>query len=72
MKLSRLALLACSLALLPGCAKTFVSTAGPSCRAMQTVLIDNEDWLTEQTAQQIEGNNLARERLCGKRKRKTT
>jgi hypothetical protein len=36
------------------------------------VLIDNEDWLTEQTAQQIEANNLARERLCGKKKRKTT
>jgi hypothetical protein len=39
---------------------------------MQTVLIDNDDKITEQTAQQIEGNNLARERLCGKRKRKTT
>jgi hypothetical protein len=36
------------------------------------VTIDNEDWLTEGTAQQIEANNLARERLCGKRKRKAT
>jgi hypothetical protein len=72
MRLSKLALPLCALVLLPGCAPTIVATAAPSCRALQTVLIDNEDWLTEQTAQQIEANNLARERLCGKKKRKTT
>jgi hypothetical protein len=64
------ALLLCALALLPGCAKTIVATAQPSCRSVLSVTIDNEDWLTEQTAQQIEANNLARERLCGKKKRK--
>jgi hypothetical protein len=37
---------------------------------MQTVLIANDDQLVESTAQQIEANNLARERLCGKKKRK--
>jgi hypothetical protein len=63
-------LLLCSPALLCGCAKTFVATAGPSCRAMQTVLISKDDGLTELTAQQIEANNLARERLCGRKKRK--
>jgi hypothetical protein len=35
-----------------------------------SVTIDNDDWLTEATAQQIEANNLARERLCGRKKRK--
>jgi hypothetical protein len=60
----------CALGLLPGCAPTIVATAGPSCRAMQTVLIANDDQLVESTAQQIEANNLARERLCGKKKRK--
>jgi hypothetical protein len=60
----------CALVLLPGCAPTIVSTARPSCRALLTVTIDNEDWLTEGTAQQIEANNLARERLCGRKKRK--
>jgi len=64
------ALLLCALALLPGCAKNFVATAAPSCRALQTVIIDNDDRLVESTAQQIEANNLARERLCGKKKRK--
>ena len=72
MKLSKLALLACSLGLLCGCAPTIVATAKPTCRAVETVLISKDDTLTEGTAQQIEGNNLARERLCGKRKRKTT
>lgn len=66
------ALLLCALGLLPGCAKTFVATAGPSCRALQTVIIDNDDQLVESTAQQIEANNLARDRLCGKRKKKAT
>jgi hypothetical protein len=37
---------------------------------MQTVLISKDDGLTELTAQQIEANNLARERLCGRKKRK--
>jgi hypothetical protein len=60
----------CALGLLCGCAKTFVATAGPSCRALQTVLISQDDGLTEGTAQQIEANNLAREKLCGKKKRK--
>jgi hypothetical protein len=72
MTLSRLALPLCALALLPGCAPAIVATAQPSCRAVLPVTIDNEDWLTEGTAQQIEANNLARERLCGKRKRKAT
>jgi hypothetical protein len=64
------ALLLCALGLLPGCAPTVVATAQPSCRALLSVTIDNDDWLTEATAQQIEANNLARERLCGRKKRK--
>jgi hypothetical protein len=53
-----------------GCATKYVATAAPSCRALQSVTIDNDDWLTEDTASQIEANNLAREKLCGKKKRK--
>jgi hypothetical protein len=60
----------CALVLLPGCAPQVVATAAPSCRALLSVTIDNDDWLTEGTASQIEANNLARERLCGKKKRK--
>lgn len=70
MTLLKPALLLCALALLPGCAKTIVATAGPSCRAVQTVLISKDDTLTEGTAQQIEANNLARDRLCGRYKKR--
>jgi hypothetical protein len=66
----KLAPLLCALGLLPGCAKSIVATAQPTCRSVLSVTIDNEDFLTEQTAQQIEANNLARDRLCGKKKRK--
>lgn len=65
----KLACLLCALVLLQGCAPTIVSTAQPFCRAMTQTCINNDDVITEGTAQQIEGNNLARERLCGRPKK---
>lgn len=69
MKPSKLALLLCAPVLLPGCAKNFVATARPHCKAVTTVWISKDDTLTEGTAQQIEANNLARDRLCGRSKK---
>lgn len=49
-----------------GCAKEVVVTAEPLCAAVRNVCISRDDKLTEGTASQIEANNLARRRLCGK------
>jgi hypothetical protein len=52
-------------ALMGGCATEPVAVVAPVCKSMTTVWISKDDALTEKTAQQIEGNNLARARLCG-------
>lgn len=54
-----------ALVLLCGCAQeTIVATAEPMCGAITQICISRDDRLTEGTATQIEGNNLARRRLC--------
>ena len=56
------------LGLLSGCASkpVVIATSQPLCKAVKHECISKDDELTEGTATQIEGNNLARERLCGK------
>jgi hypothetical protein len=68
MKPLKLALLLSVPALLGACASTpaVIATSKPFCPAIKHVCIDKHDVLTEPTATQIEGNNLARARLCGK------
>lgn len=71
MTLRKHVLLLCSLVLLPGCASTparTVVSSKPFCRAVAPVCIDKDDVITEQSAKQIEGNNLGRERVCGRPK----
>ena len=59
---------------LGGCVTTPVATVQPVCGtpgapgAIRTVWISKDDVLTEQTASQIEANNLARTKLCGRSK----
>lgn len=57
-----------SLLLLAGCASTkpkVVVTAKPVCPVVRPVCIGKDDVLTEETAQQIEANELGRSKLCG-------
>lgn len=61
MRMAMIAVLA-----LGGCATVPVATVAPVCGAVSTVFISKEDILTEGTATQIEANNLARAKLCGK------
>jgi hypothetical protein len=71
MKPKKLALLLLALAHLPGCASTRVQTvvsSKPFCRAMKHVCIKDADVLTDETATEIEGNNLGRAPICGKPK----
>ena len=51
---------------LAGCATTPVATVEPVCGGLRTVWVAKDDVLTERTASQIEANNLARVRLCGR------
>lgn len=68
MKLLKPASLLLALVPLQGCAPVPVPTASvkPFCRTMTNVCVKNADVLTDETASAIEGNNLGRERLCGK------
>jgi hypothetical protein len=52
--------------LLAGCATQPVATVAPICGAMRTVWVSKDDVLTPPTASQIEGNNLAYSKLCGR------
>lgn len=60
--LKRAAPLTC-LALLGGCSSTPVATVEPFRTALRDVCIAREDVLTEDTAKQIEANNLALRRM---------
>lgn len=65
MKGSRLAALLCALVLLSGCGHDDIAvTAEPFCQAVVHVCISREDQLTDGTAQQIEANNLGRDKVC--------
>lgn len=68
MKPLKLALLLSALVPLGGCVKEVVPTASvkPFCPAIKNICIKDADVLTEDTATAIEGNNLARAKLCGK------
>lgn len=70
MKPWKLGVLPCALALLCGCASkpVVIVSSKPLCAAVRNVCISKDDELTEGTASQIEGNNLARAKLCGKPK----
>lgn len=42
-----------------------VATLKPVCPAIEHVCVSQHDTLTDATAEAIEGNNLARAKLCG-------
>lgn len=42
----------------------YIPTSEPFCKAVQTVCISKDDVLTEPTAQQVEANNLGRDKVC--------
>lgn len=50
---------------LGACSPQFVATVTPICDATTIIWISKSDKLTPHTATQIEGNNLAHEKLCG-------
>lgn len=68
MKLLTLASLLSALGLLSGCAGTpaVIADARPFCAAVTPVCISKDDVLTEETARQIEANNLGRAAICGR------
>lgn len=43
-----------------------VATAKPVCPVVKPVCIGKDDVLTEETAQQIEANELGRAKICGR------
>jgi hypothetical protein len=51
--------------MLGACSPQFVATVTPICDSMRVIYISKSDVLTESTAQALEGNNLAHEKLCG-------
>lgn len=50
---------------LGACSPQFIATVTPICDSMRVIYISKSDVLTESTAQALEGNNLAHEKLCG-------
>lgn len=58
---TKLVLMLAPLALLTGCVKTGAVTAVTNCAVGNHVTVSKRDVLTEQTAQEIEGNNRSRE-----------
>ena len=50
---------------LGSCSPQFIATVTPVCDATTIIWISKSDKLTPHTASQIEGNNLAHEKLCG-------
>ena len=70
MKLRKRALLLCAPVLLCGCASkpAVIASSRPFCKAVTNVCISKDDVLTDDTATQIEGNNLGRAKVCGKPK----
>lgn len=44
----------------------YVTSVEPVCGSIVTVYINKSDTISEPTSRQIERNNLAREKLCGR------
>ena len=54
--------------LLGGCAQTkYVATSEPFCAAVKTLCVSKDDKITEDTASDMEANNLGRAKICKKR-----
>lgn len=51
---------------LGACAPQYVAVTEPVCGSMATIWVSKSDRLSEGTSSQIEANNLAREKLCGR------
>lgn len=56
-------------ALVAGCTTKYVATPKPFCAAVTPVCVSKDDQLTEETASQIEANNLGSASACKKRVR---
>ena len=54
--------------LLSGCAQTkYVATPEPFCAAVKTLCVSKDDKITDDTASDMEANNLGRAKICKKR-----
>ena len=67
--LPRISAITLAVSLLAGCGETkYIPTSAPFCKAVAPVCISKDDVLTEDTATQVEANNLGMTKVCKVRK----